>query len=115
MASSNETAGAPRLAGQGMDATDELFDQLSHPVRRDVLVELLRADPGAEVHISEFARSDRGRSSLYHTHFPRLAAAGYIEWDRRTDTIAAGPRFETVTPVLELLVAHSNRLPADLR
>ena len=108
------TGGAPSgLPGP----RDELFDQLSHPARRRILFELAVADAGdafdAEEFATEAAPAGRTRVDLRHNHLPKLAAAGYIDWNRQTDTFACGPRFDAVAPALELLVAHSDRLPDE--
>jgi len=87
---------------------DELFSQLSHPVRRQILRELSRAGPGTGFSIDDLAIdgtwSESDRVELHHNHLPRLTAVGYVEWDRETDTIARGPRFETVAPMIHLMV-----------
>lgn len=51
---------------------------------------------------------------LEHVHLPKLDDAGLIEWDRDTDTITRGPRFDEVEPVLRLLAANQHRFPDDL-
>lgn len=33
-------------------------------------------------------------TELRETHLPKLAEAGYIEWDPETGTISKGPRFD---------------------
>lgn len=104
-----------RTATAGSSALDELFAQLSHPLRRRVLRELLAADPGAELAREDLgggpARPESDRLAMYHTHLPRLAGAGYIEWDRHRDTVARGPAFGVVAPTLVLLSDHREALP----
>ena len=51
---------------------------------------------------------------LEHMHLPKLDDAGLIKWQRDTDTITRGPRFEEVEPVLRLLAANQHRFPDDL-
>ena len=48
---------------------------------------------------------------LFHVHLPELEAAGFVEWDPKTDAIEPGPRFEEVAPMLELLNDHADDLP----
>lgn len=102
---------------RGAEPASELFRQLGHPLRRRVLFELLDADAGERRHLSEVATRhttpDRDRIALYHTHLPGLRLAGYVAWDPDAETVARGPRFETIAPFLELLVRHGDRLPDD--
>ena len=55
---------------------------------------------------------DRIATEMHHTHLPRLAEAGYVEWDREDDVLRRGPRFDEVAPLIELLVVHEDELPA---
>jgi hypothetical protein len=38
------------------------------------------------------------KAELFHTHLPKLEGAGYIEWDRETQRIRRGPRFDEIAP-----------------
>lgn len=42
-------------------------------------------------------------AKLCHIHLPKLAEAGYIEWERETQTIRRKPKFDTVAPLVELV------------
>lgn len=48
---------------------------------------------------------------LFHSHLPQLNEVGYIEWDPVTETIRRGPNFESIAPLLELMVEHQDELP----
>lgn len=102
---------------RGLEPTSELFQQLGHPLRRRVLLELLDADPRDSRHLSEIVTRhttpDSDRIALYHTHLPSLRLAGYVEWDPDAEMVARGPRFDTISPFLELLVGHGDHLPGD--
>ncbi|WP_418282140.1 hypothetical protein [Halorubrum sp. DTA98] len=50
---------------------------------------------------------------LVHRHLPKLAEAGYVEWDPDTERIAKGPRFGEVEPVLELMERHVDEMPSN--
>jgi hypothetical protein len=50
---------------------------------------------------------------MRHTHLPKLASAGFIEWDPETNTVQQGPRFEDIRPLLELMHDHADELPDD--
>ncbi|WP_254761493.1 helix-turn-helix domain-containing protein [Natrinema marinum] len=95
---------------------NELFYQLSHPMRRRILRELVSAGPGTAFSINdpEIERpwSESDRLELRHNHLPRLTAVGYVRWDRETDTITRGPLFGTIAPVLTLLMEYQLLLPA---
>jgi len=52
------------------------------------------------------------RTALYHVHLPKLAEAGYIEWDADTHTIRRGPNFDEIVPLLRLMAEHEDELPA---
>lgn len=97
---------------------DELFDVLSKPPRRRILTALADANPRHEVEfvpqdfISDEQRED-SLTSLHHTHLPKLAEAGFIEWNRGSKTITRGPRFDEIAPVIELLTTHRDELPVS--
>ena len=96
---------------------DALFGHLSHPIRRRVLLALCAAGPDAVLSPDDFVSGDSPKVEvkieLHHNHLPRLAAAGYLEWNRRDDTVSRGPRFETIVPTIELLTEYNDRLPVE--
>ena len=57
--------------------------------------------------------SAESQIALVHAHLPKLADAGYIEWDPDSGDIAEGPRFEEVEVVLDLFDTHADDLPSD--
>lgn len=95
---------------------DELFELLSHPVRRQVLVTLVDADSGTifqcEDFVSRGARPERERVELYHRHLPKLSESGYVDWNVATGTVAAGRGLDAVEPVVALLADHEDALPS---
>lgn len=97
---------------------NELFEALSHPTRRRILTAFLKEQPQeAEKFVpSDFTQGERREEvmvSLQHRHLPKLAEAGFIEWDPDTKTITQGPRFDEITPLVELIIEHRDELPAD--
>jgi len=48
---------------------------------------------------------------MHHGNLPQLADANYIKWDRDTDLVWRGPRFDDLRPLLELLWGHRSELP----
>lgn len=53
------------------------------------------------------------KQELYHTHLPKLAEAGFINWDPESGLITRGPRFEEIGPLLRLMNDHQDELPED--
>lgn len=98
---------------------DQVFEILSHPYRRRILTMIDEHNPrdGDEFSMAELADPDSDLSvftrELYHSHLPKLADAGYIEWDRETDVIRRGPRFNEIAPLVSLMQKHADELPAD--
>lgn len=104
-----------RIQGQ----LDQVFEMLSHPYRRRMLTMIGERNPrgGDEFTMAELAEPDSDLSvftqDLYHSHLPKLADAGYIDWDRENDVIRRGPRFAEVAPLISLMQKHPDELPAD--
>ncbi|MBX0297136.1 hypothetical protein EGH23_19860 [Halomicroarcula sp. F27] len=95
-----------------------MLGALADVERRKLLFELLTDGPRAE----PFTIADGGRSEgksrsngvrMYHVHLPKLADYGLIEWDRENDEVRRGPNFDEMRPLLELLVANEDELPAE--
>lgn len=97
----------------------QVFGALSHPTRRRILATMREQNsPGEdELETVEFLPrgepGDRIEIQLRHKHLPHLDEAEFIDWDRETDTITRGPRFEEIEPLLELMDDHQDELPAD--
>lgn len=99
-------------------ALDSVFSALEHPYRRRILLLVSDRNPRdeAEFAVADLATEDDDRelllTDLYHVHLPALADAGYLDWDRETNTVTRGPKFDDVAPVLRLLHDHQDELPA---
>ncbi|SDD41371.1 transcriptional regulator [Natrinema hispanicum] len=96
---------------------DEFFEVLSKSPRRRVLTALVDANPRdvAEFAPADFTNDERREdvvTRLYHIHLPKLDEAGFIEWDSDSETVTRGPRFDEIAPLVELLTAHPDELPA---
>jgi Ser-tRNA(Ala) deacylase AlaX len=94
-----------------------MFNALTHPYRRHVLVLVGEYNPRDE---DEFVVEDITTedddlelltTELYHVHLPKLVDAGYIEWDEETRIIRRGPNFEEIAPLLRLMDDHQDELP----
>lgn len=95
----------------------EQFYQLTHPLRRRILVALAHPNPieGEEFESDDFAAPDEDidqlRTTLYHGHFPKLDDSGFIDWDQETNTVTRGPRFDEIEPLISLVDDHQDELP----
>jgi len=100
------------------DALDVSLDALSHPYRRRILTRLHDQNPRKEAEFSadELADDaddiDRLVLEIHHRHLPKLAEAGFIDWDREADVLTRGPRFDEIAPLIELMINHRDELPA---
>jgi hypothetical protein len=95
---------------------DRALDALGHPYRRRLL--LLVGERGRdedEVPVEAVAHDDEDLdllgTELYHVHLPRLAEAGYVEWDRDLESVRRGPNFGEVAPLLALMRERREALP----
>jgi predicted transcriptional regulator len=95
---------------------DRVFDVLSRSTRRRVLRILVepaprdRGEVALSSLVSEAEDVESARLELTHVHLPKLDDAGIVEWDREAGTVARGPTFEAVRPVVEALLAHEEHL-----
>lgn len=108
----NDTGSVPSL--------DMMLDVLANRYRRRVLVALLEHNPQDDEDPQIPADIEVGTDELAslmlrmrHTHLPKLASAGFVEWDPETNTVQQGPRFEDIRPLLELMRDHADELPDD--
>ena len=99
------------LSGSGLDRALEI---VSDRHRRLVLLEL-RAGRVGDVSdvLLRGGDSERERTALEHQHLPKLADAGYVEWDRETGHLERGPNFGEVEPLVDLLARHADDLPTE--
>jgi hypothetical protein len=101
-----------RTVGPSLDAT---FDVLGDRYRRRLLAALSEREPRhATDPLDAEGDAAEARVEARHIHLPKLAEAGFVEWDRETNELWRGHRFDEVRPLLELLSAHDDELPADL-
>lgn len=100
------------------ESVDELFDALSHPIRRHVLLSLADPDslavdktmsyPPSEESDGDDADSDPDLLALElrHRHFTLLDDYGFVEWDPETETLTRGERFDDVVPLLDFVAEY---------
>lgn len=94
---------------------DAGLDMLSSPHRRRILLAVLDDNPRDEDEFTSDAPDDELtalKTRFHHVHLPKLAAAGYIEWNPDTETIRRGPNFDEIAPLLSLMSNHADELPA---
>jgi hypothetical protein len=96
---------------------DRMFDVLRHPYRRRILMLVSEHNPRDENEFSVDALATEDddlellTTELFHVHLPKLAEAGYIEWDEDTHTIRRGPNLDEIAPLLRLIDDHQDELP----
>lgn len=76
---------------------NELLDILSHPLRREIIYFFENHTDSSTafldevvLHIDDRVPEEFGEElsiTLYHTHLPKLDAAGWLDYDRTTDRI----------------------------
>ena len=90
---------------------NRVLDVCRDRYRRLILVEL-RQERTMQVCDLLFRNDpETARLALEHEHLPKLAEAGYVEWDWETDEVTVGPAFEEVEPLLDLIERHADELP----
>ena len=99
---------------------DTAFDALRSPSRRRILFALSEyglREP-EELTLHSFVSMEGGGKEpdvskilLYHTHLPKLADMGYVEWTPNSETIRRGPRFDEIEPLLGIIMEHGDDLP----
>ncbi|WP_348607918.1 hypothetical protein [Halobaculum rarum] len=92
------------------DAIDSMMSALVSRTRRVVLMTLLDTTETSTATLELQLNHENARIHLYHSQLPRLADAGYIEWDDDTDTISKGPKFPEVEPLVQLLKEYNTAL-----
>ncbi|WP_436935567.1 hypothetical protein [Halovenus marina] len=100
---------------------DRVFEAVSAEPRRQLIVSLLDAEAGDSVPLPEGAinpnvpvDAEEFQAQLYHTHLPKLAEGGFIEWERDPLRAFRGPRFDEVAVVFETLQQSASELPDSL-
>jgi len=99
------------------DGLGELLLLLSEPHRRRILTRLHTHNPRDEdeFNLETLAAGELEDATidLIHNHLPRLADAGFVNWDRNQHVVTRGPRFHEIAPLIDLMLAHRDELPAD--
>ena len=101
---------------------DIMFDALRDPYRRRILLAISEDNPRDinEFTQDKFAPVNRDEADpeplelqLLHSHLPKLAETGYIDWNPEAQTIRRGANFDDIASFLKLMDDHAGELPAD--
>jgi len=95
---------------------DQYITALSDVQRRRILVELLDRDlqtDGGTLPPETVVEKTHEEAELYHNHLPWLADADFVRWNRNTNEVVEGPRFEEIEPLIELLDDNATQLPGN--
>lgn len=95
----------------------ELFEALSDPYRRQLLLALLDHNPQDDDDqdplgiLVDGQAADDLETKMIHHHLPKLEEMGFIKRDRDTNEISKGPEWTKIEPVLTLIHEHRDELP----
>ncbi|MFD1644529.1 helix-turn-helix domain-containing protein [Haloarchaeobius litoreus] len=95
---------------------DRALESLAAEDRRRLLDELVERDGRSAVQLpDDLATAGEDEAAMHlrmrHIHLPKLAEAGFVDWDRERHTVRPGPCFDDVEPLLRLLRDHADELP----
>lgn len=97
---------------------NDFLNIVANDYRRRLLIALLEHDRREETDRrlpDDIATTDAARdkqvAELRHCHLPMLTRSELIEWEPETNTVAKGPRFDDIRPLLEVLATQSDELP----
>ena len=100
------------------DALSNVFEALSNPYRRQLLLSLRDHNPQDDrdrdpLNVVAEHEADETvlRTQLVHTHLPKLDDMGFIEWDREHNEIRKGPNWDEIAQILRLIADHRDELP----
>ena len=97
---------------------DDVLDVLANRYRRRLLFALIDQNdqdddtPGPGDVTIEDEELDLPKIQMIHTHLPKLEDMGLIEWNRDSNEVKKGPKFEYIRPLLESMRDHDD-LPDD--
>ncbi|WP_049985413.1 ArsR/SmtB family transcription factor [Halobellus rufus] len=97
---------------------DSHLDALGHIDRRRILLALLHADTEGDLPVGidqlvEGTDRSSARVSIHHVHLPKLDEYGFVNVTRDNHAVTPGPRFDEISPLLELLDQNTDQLPDD--
>lgn len=94
------------------------LNALADSYRRQLLVALLTQNPQGSNEIDPVSaiaptnkEPERLRTELIHSHLPKLADVGYIDWERERGKLSKGPNWDEISPLLRHIHEHRDELP----
>ncbi|WP_435158454.1 DUF7344 domain-containing protein [Haladaptatus sp. DFWS20] len=96
---------------------DKQLSILSNHHRRQVLLALVdtarQTTPTDSTATVETDGGDHLQTiAMWHIHLPKLADHGFIDWDRETQRVTKGPKFDEIEPLLTVLSENQDVLRA---
>lgn len=101
------------IAAKHMVGIDDVFKTVGDRRRRELLFAVRETKGGGieavsvpEDVVEGEAVRDQVAIEYQQIHLPKLEDHGFIQWDRRRDEVVAGPRFDRLEPLLEVVEEH---------
>lgn len=97
--------------------SDRVFEALSDPYRRQLLVALLDHNPQDDHDrdplniVADEVEPETREIEVVHRHLPKLEEMGFVRWNQETNEISKGPRWDEIEPLLTLIHNHRDELP----
>lgn len=96
----------------------DLYRVFTDPRRRRLLRRLNETpldgvNASAIGHSADGSHSDDLAVEMRHVHLPMLEDAGFIDWDRESQRVSRGPRFNELDDVLQVADEHDPVRPVD--
>ncbi len=100
------------------DQWERILTALAGRYRRQMLVALLEYNPETDDDIDPYntvtdseTDAETIKREMVHNHLPKLEALEYIEWDRDSDSIRRGRKWDEIAPLVTLLEDNRDELP----
>ena len=106
----------------GTRPDSQAFEALANSYRRQLLLALFDANPQDDDDFDPLDLLAEGettddlattRLKLKHSHLPKLADMGFIEWDYELGELSKGPNWKEIAPLLRLMHEHRDVLPDE--
>jgi len=113
MTNERESVGSPQVR------FSTALSALGDPYRRQLLLALTEHNPQDDDDVDPLdlvAEKDEPsvlNTELVHIHLPKLEDMGYITWNRTTNKISKGPKWDDIAPLLQLIYNHQEELPEE--